>query len=291
MHTIIGKKLLMLKPTQIKISKSNLRQNVDTESIKLLAESISVNGIIQPLAVRKNKSGFYELIIGERRLRGAVMAGLRRVPCILYNLTDSECALYSVTENLQRKPLDPFSEAQSIERLNSLYGIPNTKAAAALGLSISDFSYKLQLLELQTEIIEQLRNLPKGEEYARLLLLLPTYKRPEILESILTDKLNLTETEKLVDKTLNPEPLYKTETTLAITEPEPKKEILPPVRKYSIGDVRLFGNSLAKLTDTLKSAGININLRKTENDKYIEYKVRIKKEPTESGNFTQLKIC
>jgi len=120
---------------------------------------------------------------------------------------------------------------------------------------------------------------------------LPTYKRPEILESILTDKLNLTETEKLVDKTLNPEPLYKTETTLAITEPEPKKEILPPVRKYSIGDVRLFGNSLAKLTDTLKSAGININLRKTENDKYIEYKVRIKKEPTESGNFTQLKIC
>ncbi len=291
MHTITGKKLLMLKPTQIKIQASRLRKNIDTESIKLLAESISVNGIIQPIAVRKNKAGFYELIIGERRLRGAVMAGLRRIPCILYNLTDSECALYSVTENLQRKPLDPFDEALSIERLTSLYGITHTSAAATLGLSISDFSYKLQLLELQTEIIEQLRNLPMGERYARLLLLLPTYKRPEILESILTEKLTLTETEKLVDKILNPAPEYTTEPTLTITEPEPKKEIMPPVRKYSIGDVRLFANSLAKLTDTLKSAGININLRKTENDKYIEYKVRIKKEPTENGNFTQLKIC
>ena len=59
----------------------------------------------------------------------------------------------------------------------------------------------------------------------------------------------------------------------------------------NVGSVTSIGNSLSKLTDTLKSAGINITSRKTENDKYIEYKIRIKKETAENGEFKQLKIC
>ena len=103
MHTIAEKKLLMLKPDDIIPNANQPRKFFDEYELQTLADSISVSGIIQPLTVRKGESGKYILISGERRLRAAKIAGLRRVPCVLHRTDETTAALYSLVENLAPK--------------------------------------------------------------------------------------------------------------------------------------------------------------------------------------------
>ena len=131
MHTINDKKILMLRPEELKTSGNQARKSFDPYELKLLAESIASSGIIQPLSVRKTEDGRYELIAGERRLRAAIIAGLRRVPCVLHKTDDATAALYTLTENLQRSNLNFFEEAFGIERLITVYGLSQTEIGRA----------------------------------------------------------------------------------------------------------------------------------------------------------------
>lgn len=278
MHTITDKKLLMLRPEEIISAAHQPRKTFDQYDLKLLADSIASSGIIQPLIVRKNELGGYELIAGERRLRAAVMAGLRRVPCVLHKTDDSTAALYSVIENLQRKNLSVFEEARGIEGLIISYGMSQSQVAAGLGIAQSTLSNKLRLLRLSPELQEAIISAGLTERHARALIKLPENLRKAALEHIIAEGMSLNQTEVYVDALLAP-------TTVEIPE-EPK-----PLRKYSIGDVRLFSNSLTKLLTTLQNAGIDAHSRKYENDKYIEYKVRIRKEEPALAVAEQLRIC
>ena len=280
MHTITDKKLLMLKPEELKTSGNQPRKSFDQYELKLLADSIASSGIIQPLAVRKTDDGKYELIAGERRLKAAVMAGLRRIPCVLHKTDDSTAALYTMVENLQRSNLDFFEEAFGLERLITVFGMSQTEVAARLGMAQSTLSNKLRLLRLDKELMEQIISAGLTERHARALLRLPAEKRKSVLDRIIAENLNLKETEKYIEECINPAPV-------AIQPDNTAK----PYRKAAIGDVRLFSNSLSKLLDTLQNAGIDASSKKFENDKYIEYKVRIKKEPVTTYRAEQLKIC
>ena len=154
-NMLSDKKLIMLRPGEIKLSPNQPRKSFDEYELKLLSDSIRSSGIIQPLSVRKNADGEYELIAGERRLRAAVNAGLRRVPCILHKTDEETAALYSLTENLQRSNLTVFEESEGIERLISEYGMSQSEAAARLGIAQSTLSNKLRLLRLSDSIKER----------------------------------------------------------------------------------------------------------------------------------------
>lgn len=287
MHTIKSKKILMLKPEQIRIPCNSVRKKSDTQKNEKLAASIAVGGIIEPLAVRKDETG-YLLISGQRRLMAAKNLGLRRVPCVLYSMTSKESLLYSVAVNLQREPLDPFDEAQTLSRLVTYGSFTHTQVAERLGITLAQLSDKLSLLNLDTQMAERLYDGGYSVDFAHLLLILPRYMRTEVLDNIIENNLNLEQARQLVESKINPTQSCE---ALQVTE---KEESLPeqkPIRKHAIGDERMFANSLAKLTDTLRSAGYGITTRKTENDKYIEYKVRIKKDTSTSAEFKQLKIC
>ncbi len=279
MYTIYDKKLLMLRPEEIKSTHYKLRHTFDEYELKLLADSISVSGIIQPLAVRKNSDGKYELIAGERRLRAAVIAGLRRIPCVVHKADDSTAAVYSLIENLQRSNLTVFEAAEAIDMLINEYGMSQSEVATRLGFSQSTLSNKLRLLGLGEELRKRITAAGLTERHARALLRLPLNERNGALDRIIAEGMTVKQTEELIALLLEPKPENPPE--------EPEK----PFRKSSIGDMRLFGNSLSKLVDTLQNSGINAGMRKYENDKYIEYKVRIKKEPIKSLSATQLKIC
>lgn len=283
MHTIQEKKLLMLKPQEIKTSANQPRRSFDEYELKLLAESITASGIIQPLSVRKTEDGKYELIAGERRLKAALMVGLRRVPCVLHKTDNSTAALYSILENLQRSNLNFFEEAMGIERLITVFGMSQTEVAAKLGLAQSTLSNKLRLLRLDEELREQILASNLTERHARALLRLSVQMRKSALDRIIAENMTLKQTEAYIEECINP--------TNTKAELMPKVIDEKPIRKSSIGDVRLFSNSLTKLLDTLQNAGINASSRKYETDKYIEYKVRIKKEPPKSFSAEQLKIC
>ena len=276
---IADKKLIMLKPSDIKMSPNQPRKSFDEYELKLLADSIQANGIIQPLAVRKLSDGKYELIAGERRLRAAVMAGLRRVPCVIHKTDDETSALYSVIENLQRSNLTVFEESEGINRLITEYGMSQAEAAARLGIAQSTLSNKLRLLKLDSEIQARIVSARLTERHARALLRLPERLRGEALDCIIAEGLTLAQTEEYITSLLNP------------PEEQPHSEPEEPVRKVVIGDLRLFSNSLSKLLTTLQNAGIKASSRKYETEKYIEYKVRIPKKDSEPDCCTQLKIC
>ncbi len=277
MHTINDKRLLMLKPCDIETSGLILRSSFDEYELRLLADSISSSGIIEPLAVRKNDCGKYELISGHRRLKAAQFAGLRRVPCVLHKTDIATAALFALTENLQRSNLSFFEEAAAIERLIGCYNLSKPEIAARLGISQTTLLNKLELLRLPPTLRSRITGAGLSERYCRVVLTLPENLWEEALDKIIAEGFTLKQTESYISELLCPKVL-----------PEERQ---PPTRKAAIGDVRLFGNSLSKLIETLRNAGINATSRKVENDKYIEYKVRIKKEPPQSAAATQLKIC
>lgn len=284
MHTIHGKKLLMLRPGQIRLSAERPIRKTDLAELKPLAESIAENGVIEPIAVRKSQDGFYILIAGERRLRAAVMAGLRRIPCVLHKIDNNLSIVYSLTENLQRTAPYFLDEATAFERIIKAQGVTVSRLARSLGIQEAYIHSRLQLTKLSPEIRCRIEYADLQEEYAKLLLLLPEYQRPEILSEIITDCLSLADAAQLVNSKINPQPLSDKK------EKPPVAFEIKPIRKSSIGDLRLFGNSLNKLVDTLKNSGISAAVKKVENSKYIEYKVKIKKDTPEITECTQLKL-
>ena len=276
MHTISHKKLLMLKPEELRVLKNQPRKVFDEYELSLLADSISVNGIIQPLSVRRAVDGKYEIIAGERRYRAALIVGLRRIPCFLHNADRQTAAVYSIVENLQRSDLGLFEEAEALEKLTTVYGMSQSETAAKLGIAQSTLSNKLRILKLDEKIRERIEKARLTERHARALLKIEASRRYDALDYIIANGLTVSQTEEYIESLINP---------------KIKKEEIEPTRKIAIGDVRIFYNSLSKLVDTLQNAGVDAKTRKFENDKYIEYKVRIKKEQMGSNKCKQLKIC
>lgn len=283
MHTA-EKKLLMLRPSDILIPPDSPRRSFDEYDLKLLADSISNLGIIQPLAVRKNSKGLYELISGERRLRAAKLAGLRRVPCVLHKTDMKAAAIYSVTENLQRSGLNFFEEAQALKNLTDEYGISQDEVSVRLGISQAVICNRLRLLKLDDDIRHRIIDAGISERQSMLLLRIPEESRHGALKRMIEEGQSLKKSEQMINDILCPN---RIDNSVRYDEsPKPKEE---PVRRAMIGDMRLFDNSLEKLVDTLRCGGIEAGTKRSENERFIEYRVRIKKDFNASAK--QLKIC
>lgn len=283
MHTIGEKRIRMLKPREIKRPQTAVRTDIDKRELNLLRDSISASGVLQPLLVRKIKRGKYELVSGNRRLLAAIMLGLRRVPCVVHNVGEKDALLYSLTENLQVKGLSFFDEANAVNLLITRFGMSREEVALHLGISQTALYSKLQLLRFDKKSARRITEAGLSEGHALALLKLPVVGRMQVLDTVIENKFTLSETEEYIFSLLNP-PARREERA----ESEPTEEI--PVRKSAIGDPRLFSNSLVKLVDTLKSSGVKVSFRKTENDTYLEYKIRIKKETAQKDEQLQLKL-
>ncbi len=287
MHTIADKKLLMLKPSDIISTGSTPRQFFNVDELTLLSRSISATGIIHPLAVRKAPHGKYRLITGERRLRAAKMAGIRRIPCILHNVDDESAEIYALAENIQHSDLTVFEEARFLYSLIFERGVSESELSLRLGITQSAISAKLKLLRLDSLTQEKVIKYNLSETHARLLLRLPENLRGSLADTIYSEGLSEAKTETLIREILNfkrPKPEVAEEKKKA---PEP-----PPVApKTAIGDIRLFENSLVKLTQTLASSGINSDFKTTETSKYLEYRIKIEKASFDNEKYKQLKIC
>ena len=269
MHTLIGPRIVMLRPQEIRSTGFAARRFFDPYELQRLADSIAASGIIEPLIVRKN-GGNFELIAGERRLRAAKMAGLRRVPCVIHEADDKTSGLYAMLDNLQRQPLDPFEEAESLHALYRQFDLSQTEIGLRLGLTGSQLADKFRLLQLSPFLQERIRKENLCEAQIEKLLQAPAAERIEMID-------------RMVGK-LPPMP------PPAEVKPEKPKPPEKPVRKSAIGDPQIFANSLYKLVDTTQNAGMNIQVRKNENEKYVEYRVKIHKESLKNGCH-QLKIC
>jgi ParB family chromosome partitioning protein len=128
------------------------RTHMDEGALYELAESIKVQGIMQPILVRSVVHGAngakYEIIAGERRFRAAKLAGLDSVPVLVRDVPDEAAAAMALIENMQREDLNPLEEAQGLQRLIKEFGLTHETAAQAVGRSRSAASNLLRLLNL-----------------------------------------------------------------------------------------------------------------------------------------------
>lgn len=196
------------------------RDQFDEKDLVELAASIREHGIIQPLIVSPGKDDKYTLIAGERRLQAARQIGLTQVPAILRQATDREMLELALIENIQRSDLNPLEEADAFRQLTDDFDLSHDEIALRVGKSRPAVSNTIRLLQL-SEVVKQ--ELVKGyshteeedpddtlekekefrltEGHARALLRLPTHQAQDAaLERILSGKLTVRQTEKLVKK-------------------------------------------------------------------------------------------
>ncbi len=248
---------------KIRPNKAQPRKVFNEDELSALSRSIAENGILQPLTVRKASQSEFELIAGERRLRAAILAGMKRVPCIIVKCSDKESAIYALLENLQRADLGIFEEARGISRLIRRYGLTQEQAADKLGKTQSTIANKLRLLKLSGEEQEWIENAGLTERHARALLRIDDEDiRREVLSKIISDNLNVSQTEALVG-------IYK--------HNNPKTEKNRGRSKAVIKDIRIFLNSINRAIDTMRLSGIDAQSVKTDSENFIEYTIRIPK--------------
>lgn len=237
------------------------RRSFDEEGLAELAASIRSCGILQPLTVRRAGEG-YELVAGERRLRAARIAGLREVPCLVAQVGEEDPALLALMENLQRRDLDCWEEAQAIARLISRYGLSQEEAARRLGRAQPTVANKLRLLRLPEDVRALLRENGLTERHARALLRL---QDPEVQRRAAGDMvrrgMNVAQAEAYVEKLLQ---------SAQVTPPRGRST-------YIIKDVRLFLNSVDRGLHLMRQAGVDAGWDRQDTDREILLTIRIPK--------------
>ncbi|MCS7258863.1 MAG: ParB/RepB/Spo0J family partition protein [candidate division WOR-3 bacterium] len=192
-----------LSVDEIKPNPYQPRKNPD-EDISDLVLSIKEKGVIQPIVVRTRKNVneadkiSYELVVGERRLRAAKLAGLKEIPAVIKELTDLEMLEWALIENLQRTDLNPIDEALAYKQLMEDFSLTHEMIAQKVGKSRSTITNALRLLMLPEFVQNYLINRKITEGHARALLALTDRKlQEEICERIVKEGLSVRETEEL----------------------------------------------------------------------------------------------
>ena len=172
----------------------------DETKIDELSRSIKKNGMIQPIAVRKNNSSSepYEIVAGERRWLAAQKAGLHEVPITVLDLNDSETLEVAIIENIQREDLNIIEEAKGYKRLNEEFGYDQDKIATMMSRSRSHISNTLRLLNLPKDIIAMLEQGELTAGQARPLIGMPNAS--SIAEEIVAKKLSARSIENIKKK-------------------------------------------------------------------------------------------
>ncbi|MGE0614691.1 MAG: ParB/RepB/Spo0J family partition protein [Bacteriovoracia bacterium] len=146
----------MIATDDIKVNNYQPRRDFDTAALNELAQSIKVNGIIQPLVVRRTAEG-YQLIAGERRLRASKLAGLKQVPIVIRKSTDKEALELALIENIQRQDLNCIDEALAYNQLLNEFKLTQEEVAQRVGKERATVANSLRLLRLPEQIIEDLK--------------------------------------------------------------------------------------------------------------------------------------
>ena len=256
-------KIIYIPLIKIRPNKMQPRKAFNEDELNSLSQSISQNGILQPLTVRKISNDEYELVAGERRLRASAIAGLKKVPCRIIKCSEKESAVFALIENLQRADLSIFEQARGIARLIRKYGITQQQAAMQLGKKQSTIANKLRLLKLSFDEQEWIEQAGLSERHARALLRIDDEElRKEALSKIIADNLNVVKSEDLISTLLM-------QSSVKHNNQE---------KRFVIKDVRIFINTINKAVDTMRLSGINAISKRRDTENYIEFTVKIPRE-------------
>ena len=174
------------------------RLDIAPEALSELANSISMQGIIQPIIVRPVGDKQYEIIAGERRWRAAQLVGLEDVPVVIKHIDDETASAMALIENVQREDLNPIEEAIAYHRLTDEFALTHQQVADLVGKSRVAISNLLRLLNLNTEVKTFLENGDLEMGHARALLGLVGHTQTEAAREVVAKSLSVRETENLI---------------------------------------------------------------------------------------------
>lgn len=175
------------------------RREFTEEKIKELAESIKQNGLLQSITVRDIGDGFYELIAGERRLRAIKYLQYPKTKAIVKELTDEQMATLALIENIQREELTPIEEAHAYQELLRINKLTQEELAKSLGKTQATVANKLRLLKLSKKVIDAINTKKITERHGRAMVKLDSSAQEKLLIQILSQNLNVSQTEEKID--------------------------------------------------------------------------------------------
>ena len=174
------------------------RRDIDPESLQELADSIKVQGVMQPIVVRPIADRRYEIIARERRWRATQLAGLDSIPALVREVPDSAAIAMSLIENIQREDLNPIEEAAALMRLQQEFELTQQEVANAVGKSRSTVANLLRLMSLQDDVRRLVEHGDLEMGHARALLALEAGQQSQAAHSVVGKGLSVRQTEALV---------------------------------------------------------------------------------------------
>lgn len=172
------------------------RSQFDDDELAQLAESIKKHGIVQPLVVTAENDWRYQLIAGERRLRAAKLAGLKKVPAVVRTLTEQQQLEIAILENVQRSDLKPLELSVAYSKLVDQFNMTHAKIGASVGKAESTITNSIRLLKLTPKGKQALQEGKITEGHARQLLALPVEAQDTFLAYIIKHDLTVRATEE-----------------------------------------------------------------------------------------------
>lgn len=210
---------------ELQVGKYQPRRDMSSEALQELANSIQVQGIIQPIVVREIGHQKYEIIAGERRWRAAKIVGLEFIPCLIKNVEDDAAIAIALIENIQRENLNAMEEAIALKRIVDEFELTHLEVAKGVGKSRTAVSNLLRLNNLNhdVQILLEYGDIEMG--HARALLVCNGDLQSELAKVVVSKDLTVRETEKLVKQSQTPKkekkiPEYckKTESFVTVLE-------------------------------------------------------------------------
>jgi len=200
------------------------RGHMDEEQLAELAASITANGVVQPILVRPQPSGRFQLIAGERRWRASELAGKATIPAILRQVSDEQAMEITIVENLQRADLNPMEQARAFERLSREFHMTQEQMAVRTGKDRATVANFLRLLRLPPTVQTRVESGELSFGHARTLL---AFEHAEEMEKaaqrIAALSLSVRQTESYVQGLIHPERNKK--------DPKPEEPVDPNVRE------------------------------------------------------------
>ena len=240
------------------------RKSFDAVKIEELAQSVRTYGLLQPILVRRDKNGQFQLIAGERRLKACKSLEWTHIPAVIKDLSDSAMATIALIENLQREDLNFIEEAEGYGRLLEEFGLTQEVLAQRLGKSQSTIANKLRLLKLPCRVKELLLSQDLSERHARALLRLPDEDMQiKVVNEICNLGYTVKQTEKRVDEIVDS----------GVDVPAAKDR-----KKVIIRDIRIFLNTIRQAVSILENGGLGPKMIEKDHGEFLEITIRLPKK-------------
>ena len=237
------------------------RRQFDDVQLNELAQSIQVNGLLQPIIVRLNDDQRYEIIAGERRFRAVELLNWEKIPAIVRDYSNQESAALALIENLQREDLNPIEEAQAYQQLEQMEQLPQKDLARKLGKSQSYVANKLRLLKLAQSVQQAIITGTISQRHGRALLNLSAKQQEEVLAKIMKRKLTVKATEKLVQQLQ-----------------QPPTSATGQIRALKSKNAKLSINTIRKSVSLAQQNGAQFNYQEIDTDQQYQMIITVKKE-------------